>query len=118
MHHAFFAKELEEIAEELGLDHDDYERLETYVSMNFTYPSGGNPQEAIMEDLDLIMRQEEEEFLGEHETGGDFARYWFEEFTTEHHSMPEWIVVDWEATWDNNLRHDFTFDNGYVWSNA
>jgi hypothetical protein len=117
MYHPFFAQELEEIAEELGLDHDDYERLETYVSMTFTYPTGGSPQDAIREDLELIMRQEEEAFMGNHYSGGDFAQYWFEEFTTDY-SIPEWIVVDWEATWDNNLRHDFTFEAGYVWSDA
>lgn len=117
MYHPFFAQELEEIAEELGLEHEDYERLETYVSMMFTYPTGGSPQEAIRQDLDSIIRDEEEAFLGEHNSGGDFAQYWFEEFTTDH-SIPDWIVVDWQATWDNNLRHDFTFEAGYVWSDA
>ena len=106
MYHPFFAQELEEIAEELGLEHEDYERLETYVSMMFTYPTGGSPQDAIREDLDSIIRHEEEAFLGEHESGGDFAQYWLEEFTTDH-SIPDWIVVDWQATWDNNPEYDY-----------
>jgi hypothetical protein len=117
MYHPFFAQELEEIAEELGLEHEDYERLETYVSMMFTYPTGGSAQDAIREDLDRIILQEEEAFLGNHASGGDFAEYWFDNFT-EGHNIPDWIVVDWEATWDNNLRHDFTFEAGYVWSDA
>jgi hypothetical protein len=117
MYYPFFAQELETIAEELGLEHEDYERLETYVSMTFTYPTGGSPQEAIREDLESILLQEEEAFLGEHNSGGDFAEYWFDNFT-EGHSIHDWVVVDWQATWDNNLRHDFTFEAGYVWSDS
>jgi hypothetical protein len=117
MYYPFFAQELETIAEELGLEHEDYERLETYVSMTFTYPTGGSPQEAIREDLESILRQEEEAFLGEHNSGGDFAEYWFDNFT-EGNNIHDWVVVDWQATWDNNLRHDFTFEAGYVWSDS
>ena len=32
-----------------------------------------------------------------------------EEFTTEiHGEIPSYIVVDWDATWEQNLRYDFT----------
>ena len=116
MYHPFFAQELEEIAEELGLEHEDYERLEAYVSIMFTYPTGGNPQEAIRQDLDSIIRHEEEAFLGEHNSEADFVLYYLDNYVD--YEIPGFICIDYQATWDNNLRHDFTFDNGFVWSDA
>ena len=47
----------------------------------------------------------DERFRGEYESTADFA----EEFTTDvYGDIPSHVVVDWEATYDNNLRYDFT----------
>lgn len=31
--------------------------------------------------------------------------------------IPDWVVVDWDATWQANLRHDFTEIDGNIWHN-
>ena len=43
------------------------------------------------------------------------------DFAEEHHqdlNIPVDIVVDWQATWDVNLRHYFYFMSGYVFRNS
>ena len=32
--------------------------------------------------------------------------------------VPSFIVVDWEATWQQNLSYDFDFVDGYVFSSS
>ncbi len=53
----------------------------------------------------------DERYRGEYESTADFA----EQFTTEiYGDVPSHVVVDWEATYDNNLRYDFTAcEKGY-----
>ena len=51
----------------------------------------------------------------------DLFRGWYDstaDFTEEHycelHDVPGELIVDWQATWDCNLRHDFTAcEKGY-----
>ena len=57
----------------------------------------------------------EEAYRGHYDSEADFA----EEFTHEiYNEVPSYIVVDWQATWDQNLRYDFDFVNGYVFSSS
>ena len=53
-------------------------------------------------------------FYGQYDTPEIFA----EEFYTGIMGtvIPEGIVVDWEATWNCNLRYDFTFEEGYIFN--
>lgn len=53
----------------------------------------------------------DERYQGCYDNEADFA----ESFTYEiHGEVPSYIVVDWEATWEQNLRYDFTACNdGY-----
>lgn len=30
--------------------------------------------------------------------------------------VPAYLVVDWTATWEQNLQYDFTFNNGFVFN--
>lgn len=54
----------------------------------------------------------EDAYYGEYDSEAEFA----EHYTTDCYpmDMPEWVVVDWQATWDNELSDDFTYNNGYV----
>lgn len=58
-----------------------------------------------------------DQFAGTADSPADFA----EETATETCALPEgipnWIVIDWEATWNRNLRHDYneTYYNGKHW---
>jgi len=58
--------------------------------------------------------QFEDAFYGEYETPAIFA----EQLTDDIHNMdiPNYVVIDWEATWECNLRHDFTWSEGYVFN--
>lgn len=43
--------------------------------------------------------------------------YFAEEFTNDvHGGVPDFVVVDWEATWEQCLSYDFDFVNGFVFS--
>lgn len=51
-----------------------------------------------------------EAYRGTYDSEADFA----EEFTNEIGDVPFYVVVDWQATWDQNLRYDFDFVDGFV----
>ena len=38
----------------------------------------------------------------------EFAEYWATEVGCISFDDTPWIVIDWQATWDRNLRHDFS----------
>ncbi len=45
------------------------------------------------------------------------TEYFAEEFTNDvHGGVPDYIVVDWEKTWEQCLSYDFDFVNGLVFS--
>ncbi len=53
-------------------------------------------------------------YQGRYDSESDFA----EQFTTDvyGYDAPSFVVVDWDATWNCNLRHDFDFEDGFVFS--
>jgi antirestriction protein len=54
-------------------------------------------------------------YRGPYDSGADFA----EEFYNDvYGDVPSMLVVDWEATWQQNLSYDFDFVNGYVFSSS
>jgi hypothetical protein len=54
----------------------------------------------------------EEAFYGCYDSEGEFA----EQFTNDVYGFdaPSFVVIDWEATWNCNLRYDFDFEDGFV----
>jgi antirestriction protein len=54
----------------------------------------------------------EESFYGRYDSKEDFT----EDFVSNilGVDIPEMIVIDWEATWKCNLRHDFYYQDGCV----
>ena len=56
----------------------------------------------------------EDAYQGCYQDGADFA----EEYYSEMSEVPSFIVVDWEATWQQNLSYDFDFVDGYVFSSS
>ena len=66
--------------------------------------------DALIEEMGDISYIEDcdERYQGHYDNEADFA----ESFTYEiHGEVPSYIVVDWEATWEQNLRYDFTACN-------
>ena len=52
-------------------------------------------------------------YCGEYDSEKDFAEEFYDEIG---YKIPDGIVVDWEATWECYLRHDFYYENGFVFS--
>jgi len=66
----------------------------------------------IWEECDL--EQFEDAFQGRYEDEAEFT----EQFTTDCYALnvPSFVVVDWQATWDQGLRYDYEFVDGFVFS--
>ena len=56
----------------------------------------------------------EDAYFGAYNSGADFT----EEYYNNTGEVPSFLVVDWEATWEQNLRYDFNFVDGYVFSSS
>jgi len=57
----------------------------------------------------------EDAYRGTYDSGADFA----EEFYNDvYGDVPSFLVVDWEATWNQSLYYDFDFVDGYVFSSS
>lgn len=54
----------------------------------------------------------DDKYRGVYNSEADFA----EEYYTDLYDVPCALVIDWQATWDTSLRYDFTFCDGYVFS--
>jgi antirestriction protein len=93
----------EELFDWLELDDDDRELLEKYA-------------DATGYDIDDIdIDDAREQFVGRYDSEADAA----ERMTNEQvlGKIPDWVVIDWAATWHCNLRHDYTTTekNGDLW---
>ncbi len=112
------AEELELVAEELELEHEDYARLADYVGLvgNYSTDTEEARLEVIRENLAKWIEWETETYYGTHASTADFAEFYFENYDTESSIQP-YLAIDWQRTWDANLRHDFYFhENGHVWA--
>ena len=77
------------MGEEIG-----YEAIDAYVAdYGFNH------------DFDTL----DERYQGHYQSEADFAEEYVSETLDER--FPQFVVIDWEATWDCNLRYDFTAVN-------
>jgi hypothetical protein len=110
------AEELEPIVEELGLDVENLERLTAYSGLMAYCDSETDKEQYLRDNLAKWADWEQETYYGQHDSTADFARYYYYNYDTEG-KIPSYVAVDWERTWDSNLRHDFYFDeSGHVWA--
>jgi antirestriction protein len=56
----------------------------------------------------------EEAYYGSYDSEADFAEQFVND--TCDFDIPSFVVVDWEATWNCNLRYDFDFEDGFVFN--
>jgi hypothetical protein len=78
----------------------------------------GHDSEAIEAYIDEVgidgIGSFEDAFRGEYDSEAEFAeQYYIDIYDFE---APNGVVVDWQATWDTNLRYDFVYNNGYIFS--
>jgi antirestriction protein len=75
---------------------------------------GYDAVDAFVEEMGCLSYVEncDDKYRGEYRSEADFA----EEYYSDLYDVPCALVVDWEATWETSLRYDFTFCDGYVFS--
>ena len=60
----------------------------------------------------------EDAYEGKYKDEADFAEQMADNLGAVSEDNARWICIDWEATWDRNLRHDYWIsDNGHVFRN-
>ena len=64
-----------------------------------------------LDDIDHI----DDAFWGHFDNVADFCEDYFDQIGE---SIPSWLCIDWDATWESALRFDYYFDedNGVMWS--
>jgi hypothetical protein len=112
------AEELEPIVLELELDVESLERLAIYSGL-MAYTTDSESEEArlgyLRDNLPKWAEWEQETYYGQHDTPADFTRHYLENYAET--DFPSWVKIDYNDTWDCNLRHDFHFDqSGHVWA--
>ena len=80
-------------AEKLGSD--GYEIIDAFVAL-----MGG------FNDIDKA----EEMYRGKYYSDAAFAEDYYEQIGAD---IPDYLVVDWDATWNSSLTYDYSEDNGY-----
>jgi antirestriction protein len=67
--------------------------------------------DALIEELGNVCYVEDcdERYQGFYDDEADFAEHWVTNVLCEH--FPDFVVIDWEATWEKNLRYDYTACN-------
>jgi hypothetical protein len=91
------------------------EYQETYEDLCENY--GSDAVDAfleIWEECDL--EHFEDAFYGRYDSEAEFA----EDHTTDCYvlNIPSFVVIDWQATWDQGLRYDYEFVDGCVFSST
>ena len=57
-------------------------------------------------------------YEGKYKDGAAFAQEHCEGCGVVPDEFPAWVCIDWDATWERNLRHDYWIsDNGHVFRN-
>ena len=84
----------------------------------YTKLCGDYGKDAVNAFLELYTENDleyfEEAYQGRYDSESEFA----EQFTTDVYGFdaPSFVVVDWDATWNCNLRYDFDFEDGFVFN--
>ena len=74
--------------------------------------------DAFLEEFDLMdVEHLQDAYYGQYSSEAEFAENFVTDMGYAQHDMPYWIAIDWEKTWDDGLSWDYTFNNGYVFSN-
>ena len=93
---------------------DDFRNnYETYHRLVEDYGQG--VVDEFMEDFDI--ENFEDMYQGQYESGAEFAEQICQDCGYISNNMPYWIVIDWERTWEANLRHDYIeIGEGHIFS--
>ena len=89
---------------------------ETYHRLVDDY--GQNLVDEFAENFDVdSVEHFEEMYQGQYESGAEFAEQICQDCGYISNNIPHWIVIDWERTWEANLRHDYIeIGEGHIFS--
>jgi antirestriction protein len=87
--------ELNQLFDYLNMDEDDRKLLDMYAEAT------GYGIE------DITLRDAQDKFYGTADSEADFAEQIAEDCGEIPKDLPSWIVIDWEASWNCNLRYDY-----------
>ena len=74
--------------------------------------------DAFLEEFDIMdVEHLEEAYMGQYDSEAEFAESTVTDGGYVHSDLPYWIKIDWQGTWDDGLSWDYTFSNGFVFSN-
>ena len=122
-----YNKETLELLEDV-LDREDAEAfIKEYGEKNFFYYYEEYVQliddyseEAVTAYLEIqditCLSSFSEAYMGEWESGAEFAQNIAEDCCEIPREMASWIEIDWKASWEN-LEYDYTMTNGFVFRN-
>lgn len=79
-------------------DEYSYEAVDAFCS-EFGVENIGNFQDA---------------YYGEYETPEIFVENYVNDTESTH--VPDYLVIDWEATWNSSFQYDFTFAEGFIFN--
>lgn len=82
----------------LNLDEDYQELLEAYMDCT---------GDCFADNIEELLESAQERFCGIYRDGAEFAEEYSIETGSIPDNIPNWIVIDWESTWNCNLRFDF-----------
>ena len=119
-----YNKETLELLEEVYDREDAEEFIKEYGEKNFFYYYEEYVQliddyneeavTAFLEDQDIsCLSSFSESYMGEWESGAEFAQNLAEECCDIDPRMSSWIEIDWKSSWEN-LEYDYTMTNGFV----
>jgi hypothetical protein len=104
----------EQIAEAIGYSAEQ-EAIEEWIDqvLGLQYVIGA------ARTLDELAREYEETYQGQYDSGAEFAEAICTDCGDIPENVPAYIVIDWQATYERNLCHDYTITTGgYVFRYA
>ena len=92
-----------------------YHYYEEYVQLIDDYSE--EAVTAYLENQDITCLSEfSEVYMGEWDSGAEFAQNLAEECCDIDPRMSNWIEIDWQASWEN-LTYDYYMEDGFVFRN-
>ena len=68
----------------------------------------------VTENFDDAVETFNDKYMGEFDSEADFVEYYIDEYYEL--NIPSFITIDYQNTWYRSFQYDYTFINGYVFS--
>lgn len=107
--------DIREFIEQYGADAYASGHYVTWCELTERSGADNDAIEAFVEEFGIhCLDGFEDAYRGEYDSEADFAEQYTNDCYTDTTALPGWVVIDWQATWDNEVSSSFTYNNGYV----